>query len=186
MVQLSRNGVYRMRRDVFDHLTRLPVSFFDTHAVGDVLSVLSYDVDTISASLSNDLVQMLASIITVGGSFFMMLSISPRLMLVFVVTIPASVLFTRYRSKRVRPLFRERSARLGSLNGFAEEMTGGRERQSILADCVEAVIAAKLCLDGASVAGGSLYFVNPDIGVSSWFRLTRTYVTSIGDHDFYA
>ena len=50
----------------------------------------------------------------------------------------------------------------------------------------ESVVAAKLCLDGASVAGGSLYFVNPDIGVSGWFRQTRTYVTSIGDHDFYA
>ena len=125
MVQLSRNVVYRMRRDVFDHLTRLPVSYFDSHAVGDILSVLSYDIDTISASLSNDLVQMLASVITVSGSFFMMLSISPRLMLIFVVTIPASILFTRYRSARVRPLYRERSAQLGALNGFAEEMTGG-------------------------------------------------------------
>ena len=125
MVQLSRNVVYRMRRDVFEHLTRLPVSFYDTHAVGDVLSVLSYDIDTISASLSNDLVQMLASVITVGGSFIMMISISPQLMLIFVVTIPASIIFTRYRSKRVRPLFRKRSAELGRMNGFAEEMTGG-------------------------------------------------------------
>lgn len=50
----------------------------------------------------------------------------------------------------------------------------------------ECVTAAKLCLEGYDIVGGSLYFVNPDIGVSSWFRLTRTYVTSIGDHDFYA
>ena len=50
----------------------------------------------------------------------------------------------------------------------------------------EAVIAAKLCLDGASVAGGSLYFVNPDIGADGWFKETKTFVAAIGDHDFYA
>ena len=49
MVRLSRNVVYRMRKDIYDHLMRLPVRFFDTHAIGDVLSVLSYDVDTINA-----------------------------------------------------------------------------------------------------------------------------------------
>lgn len=125
MVQLSRNVVYRLRRDICERLMKLPVAFFDTHAIGDVLSVLSYDVDTVNASLSNDLVQMLASVITVGGSFIMMLSISPRLMLVFAVTIPCSVLFTRFRSRRVRPLYRRRSEKLGELNGYAEEMTDG-------------------------------------------------------------
>ena len=50
----------------------------------------------------------------------------------------------------------------------------------------ECVIAAKICLEGYDIVGGALYFVNPDIGVSGWFRQTRTYVTSIGDHDFYA
>ena len=68
---------------------------------------------------------MLASVITVVGSFIMMLTISPRLMLGFVVTIPISILFTRCRSNRVRPLFRKRSAALGRLNGFIDEMTGG-------------------------------------------------------------
>ena len=125
MVRLSRNIIYRLRRDVYNHLMRLPVHFFDTYPIGNVLSTLSYDIDTVNASLSNDLVQMLASIITVGGSFLMMLSISPPLMLIFVVTIPASVLFTKYRSKRVRPLYRKRSEKLGELNSYAEEMTGG-------------------------------------------------------------
>lgn len=131
MVRLSRNVVYRMRKDIYDHLMRLPVRFFDTHAIGDVLSVLSYDVDTINASLSNDLVQMLTSVITVAGSFGMMLSISPQLILIFVVTIPISVMFTRHRSKRVRPLYRRRSAGLGALNGFAEEMTAAENHQGL-------------------------------------------------------
>ena len=50
----------------------------------------------------------------------------------------------------------------------------------------EAIIAAKLCLDGANVAGDSLYFVNPDIGADGWFQETRVFVASVGDHDFYA
>ena len=49
-----------------------------------------------------------------------------------------------------------------------------------------AVIAAKLCLEGCSIAGDSLYFVNPDVGLTTWFRNTRTFVASIGDHDFYS
>lgn len=125
MVKLSCKAVYQMRKDVYNHLMRMPVSFFDKHSVGDLLSVLSYDVDTINASLSNDLVQMLSSVITVVGSLIIMISISPTLMLTFVVTVPISIWFTKKRSKKVRPLYRNRSQRLGELNGYAEEMTGG-------------------------------------------------------------
>ena len=125
MIRMSRNVVKRMRSDLFNHMTRLPISFFDTHQTGDVISVLSYDVDTVGASLSTDLTQILASLITVIGSFTMMCTISPALLIVFAFTIPTSILFTRYRSKVVRPLFRERSKQLGQLNGFAEEAVSG-------------------------------------------------------------
>lgn len=127
MVRIARDVVYRLRRDVFEHLMRLPVRFYDSHAIGDALSVLSYDIDTISTMLSTDLIQMMTNLLTVVGSFFMMLSISPLLFLPFLITIPASILFTRYRAQKVRPLYRDRSAALGVLNGYAEEMTGGLE-----------------------------------------------------------
>lgn len=125
MIAISRNMVKQMRTDLFRQLTVLPVSFFDTHQTGDVISVLSYDVDTVGSSLSTDLVQMMSSAITVVGSFAMMLSISPRLLLIFVFTIPISIVFTRYRAKKVRPLFRTRSRKLGELNGFVEETISG-------------------------------------------------------------
>jgi ATP-binding cassette, subfamily B, multidrug efflux pump len=125
MISISRKMTKQMRTDLFHQLTVLPVSFFDTHQVGDIISVLSYDVDTVGGSLSTDLVQMLSSLITVVGSFAMMVSISPRLLLVFVFTIPISICFTRIRAKRVRPLFRERSRKLGELNGFVEETISG-------------------------------------------------------------
>ena len=125
MIRLSRSVVTRMRKEVFDHLTTLPISFFDTHQTGDVISVLSYDIDTVGASLSTDLTQILSSLITVVGSFIMMLTISPLLILIFFFTIPVSVLFTRYRSRVVRPLYRKRSKTLGQLNGYCEETVSG-------------------------------------------------------------
>lgn len=126
MIQFSQKIVYQMRKDVFDKLTALPVKYFDTHQVGDIISRISYDIDTINASLSNDLLQIATSAITVVGSLLMMILISPVMVLVFAVTIPASVLFTRYRTKKVRPLFHARSVKLGELNGYVEEVISGQ------------------------------------------------------------
>ncbi len=125
MIFLSQKIVYQMRREIFNKLLDLPVNYFDRHQTGDILSRISYDIDTVNASLSNDLLQICTSVITVVGSFIMMLRISPRLVTVFLFTIPASILFTRYRSKKVRPLFRKRSEKLGELNGYAEEIISG-------------------------------------------------------------
>lgn len=127
MVSISQKIVVRMRKDVFDKLMELPISFFDRYQTGDILSRISYDIDTVNASLSNDLVQILTSIITVVGSFGMMMMISGRLVLVFVFTVPASILFTRYMTRKVRPLFSRRSHMLGRLNGFVEEMVSGQK-----------------------------------------------------------
>lgn len=127
MINLSQKVVFRMREDVFEKLARLPVSFFDRHQTGDIVSRISYDIDTVNASLSNDLLQIATSIITVVGSLVMMISISPVLVLVFAVTVPVSVLFTRYMTKKVRPLFRNRSIKLGELNGYVEEIISGQK-----------------------------------------------------------
>lgn len=127
MVKISQKIVYQMRKDLVDKLLELPVRFFDSHQTGDIISRLSYDIDTVNSSLSNDLLQIAASAITAIGSFIMMLRISPPLILVFVVTVPISVLFIIYRTKKVRPLFRKRSAKLGELNGFVEEIISGQK-----------------------------------------------------------
>lgn len=126
MIRLSQKIIYTMRRQIFDKLVNLPISYFDTHATGDIISHISYDVDTVNASLSHDLIQVCVSIITVTGSLVMMISISPTLVAVFAVTVPVSIIFTRYKSKKIRPLFRVRSIKLGVLNGFAEEMLSGQ------------------------------------------------------------
>ncbi|SCI06800.1 Lipid A export ATP-binding/permease protein MsbA [uncultured Ruminococcus sp.] len=127
MIRLSQKVAFQMRKDVFDHLAELPVSFFDRTQTGDIVSRISYDIDTVNASLSNDLLQICTSLITVVGSLAMMLIIAPVLVTVFAVTIPAAILFTRYMTRRVRPLFRRRSARLGELNGYVEEVVSGHK-----------------------------------------------------------
>ncbi len=125
MIRLSQKVIYRMRQDVMDKLLSLPVGFFDRTQTGDIISRISYDIDTVNASLSNDLLQICTSFITVFGSLGMMLLLSPLLVLVFAVTIPVSILFTKYMTGRVRPLFRKRSSKLGELNGFVEEIVSG-------------------------------------------------------------
>ena len=126
LVKLGQKITYTLRKEVFDHLLTLPAGYFDTHQTGDIVSHISYDIDTVNASLSHDLLQICASVVTVAGSLGYMLSISPVLIGVFAVTVPISILFTRYKTKRTRPLFKRRSAKLGELNGYAEEMLSGQ------------------------------------------------------------
>lgn len=125
MIKISQSIVRTMRKQLFEKLTSLPVGFFDTTATGDIISRISYDIDTVNSSLSHDLIQVMTSIYTVVGSLIFMWRISPPMIIVFVVTVPISIIFTRYRSKKVRPLFKARSRKLGELNGYAEEMLSG-------------------------------------------------------------
>lgn len=125
MIFISQKIVFTMRKQLFEKLTSLPVGYFDTHPTGDIISHISYDIDTINSTLSHDLVQIMTSVYTVVGSLIFMWNISKPMILVFTVTVPAAIIFTRYRSKRVRPLFSRRSKKLGELNGYAEEMLSG-------------------------------------------------------------
>ena len=127
MIRLSRRVSKQMRHDVFQRLSALPVSYFDRYQTGDIISTITYDVDTVNQSLSTDLLQILQSVVTVSVSFIMMLTIAPQLVLIFLITIPVTIVFTRWQTKRVRPLFRRRSAKLGQLNGFVEEMLNGQK-----------------------------------------------------------
>ena len=127
MIHISRKVVYQMRNDVFVHLMELPVGYFDTHQTGDIISRISYDIDTVNTSLANDLVQILTTFITVIGAFAMMIAISPKLVLIFAFTVPLSILLTKLITGKTRPLFRLRSRKLGELNGFVEEMITGQK-----------------------------------------------------------
>ena len=141
MTRVGRRVARNMRRDVFHKLQRMPVSYFDRKQAGDIISRVSYDVDVVSMSLSTDVIQIIVSSVTVVGSFVMMVVISPPLVLCMLFTIPASIFFTRYMSKKTRPLYAKRSAAYGSMNGFAEEMFTGQK--TILAYANEDIITER-------------------------------------------
>ena len=171
MIRLSQKIIRRMRQDVFEKLLTLPVGYFDKLQAGDIINRISYDIDTVNASLSNDILQAATGIITVVGSFIGMLLISPLLLGVYALTIPISVWITIKRSKSVRPLFRKRSASLAELNGFSEEMLSGlktikaygREKQIHSKFAVKNRNAVNAYYDAdyyGSLIGPSVNFVN--------------------------
>lgn len=125
MIHITQKVVKVMRKDVYDSLMQMPVSYFDTHQAGEIISHISYDIDTVNTSLSTDLIQICTSVITVVGSFIMMCTISPELVCVFLITIPMAACLTKFITGKTRPLFRKRSAALGRLNGFVEEKIAG-------------------------------------------------------------
>lgn len=125
MTNISKRCVYTMRRDAFNKMLNLPISYFDRNQIGDIISRMSYDIDTVNTSLSTDLVQIITSVITIIGSLVMMILVSPILVLVFAITLPISLLFTRIMIKKTSKHFKARSHNLGLLSGFNEEMITG-------------------------------------------------------------
>ena len=141
MVYVSKGIAQKMRKDVFDKLMRLPVGYFDRNPAGDIISRVSYDIDVVGTCLSTDIVQILTSLVTVVGSFFMMLYISPILALVVVVTIPAAVIYTGKMRTITQPRFVKRSKNYGIMNGYVEEMFSGQK--TIMAYAYENQVAEK-------------------------------------------
>ena len=175
MMRVGRRVARNMRRDVFHKLMTLPVGYFDRNQAGDIISRVSYDVDVVCTSLSTDVIQVVTSTVTVAGSFVMMCLISPPLVLCMAATIPVSILFTRYMSRKTRPLYARRSAAYGAMNGFAEEMFTGQ--RTILAYAQEDRVcedfsrvnraAAEACRD----ADGMGMTMGPTVGMISNFGL---------------
>ncbi len=127
MMYVSRQVGRRMRSDVFDKLTRLPVGYFDRNQAGDIISRVSYDIDVVTTSLATDVVQIMQSVVTVVGSLVMMCTISWALVPCMLVTVPISIYYTRLRGRVTRPLYSKRSAAYGRMNGFVEEMFSGQK-----------------------------------------------------------
>ncbi len=125
MVRLGQNIVRQMRQDVFDKALALPVGALDRLSAGDLINRISYDISTVNASLSNDVLQAATGVVTIVGALAGMIATSPLLLAFFSVTVPLSAAIAVLRGRSMRPLFRKRSAKLAALNGFSEEMLSG-------------------------------------------------------------
>ncbi len=122
MLTTAQNMVVKLRYDVFQKLMRLPVSYFDGNTKGNIISIVSTDVDNISDTVSSDLITLITGAVTVVGALAEMLAISPWLTCIFAVTIPIMMVLSRMISKQARRLFREKKFNYGKLCGYAEEM----------------------------------------------------------------
>ncbi len=122
---LAKHILLKMRNQIFNKLSKVPVSYYDKTQTGDILSVISYDLGLINTAITQDIVLVVKAIITVSFSVVMFLEVSYILLAIIIVTIPISIFITVTLSKKMRKLFIERSKYFGTMNGYAEEYING-------------------------------------------------------------
>jgi ATP-binding cassette subfamily B multidrug efflux pump len=127
MASVSQNTVYQRRNDVKQKLDRLPLKYFDQRTHGEILSRVTNDMDTIATTLQQSLTQLITSFMMVIGILIMMLSISPVMTLIAVVTLPTSMVITTIIAKNSQKFFAQQQKCLGELNGHVEEMYSGHK-----------------------------------------------------------
>jgi ATP-binding cassette subfamily B protein len=124
---LSQKIVYKIREEMSEKLSRLPVKFYDKNSQGEILSRVVNDVDNIGNTLQQSLSQLVTSIVSIAGVLTMMLIISPLLSLAAFVTIPLSIWGTRFIVTRSQKYYKQQQKSLGDLNGHIEEMYTGHK-----------------------------------------------------------
>lgn len=139
MAGISQRTVYDLRNRVNEKLARLPLSFYDRHTHGEILSRVTNDIDTIATTLQQSLTQLITAIVTLVGVVVMMLAISPVLTLVTLVSLPLSAIVTIGVARRSQRYFRAQQAALGELNGHVEETFTGHQVVKAFGQEAEAV-----------------------------------------------
>lgn len=125
MASSSQRIVKTMRNNLFLKLQKLPMSFFDTNSHGDIMSRLSNDIDNVSSTISQSVITLMSGVITIVGSFIMMIILSPILTVASLITVPLVFLLTGSIAKKTGKLFKSQQMELGKLNGLIEETISG-------------------------------------------------------------
>lgn len=131
MVRTSQTVVKEIRADLFSHVQKLPLKYFDAHTHGELMSRFTNDVDTISEALNNSFAMLIQSFITVSGTIIMLLILDARLSLIVFFFLFLMVLYIRHNGKLSKKYFSEQQAHLGSINGFVEEMVAGQKVEKV-------------------------------------------------------
>ncbi len=127
MMKFGQNVGCILRKSAFKKFDKLPVSYFDTHQTGDIISRFTYDIDMVSSSIGGTFVSFATSMITFVGSFIMMVSSNMTLMASFFVTIPISLVLGGVWAKKVREYNKDKSIKTGELNGYVEDKISGHK-----------------------------------------------------------
>ncbi len=125
MTGISQKVCFRMRREISEKINRLPLGYFESRTVGEVLSRITNDVDTLGQSLNQSITQLITSISTIVGVLIMMLTISPLMTLIALVILPVSMLLVSVVVRFSQKYFRAQQRNLGEINGQIEETFSG-------------------------------------------------------------
>lgn len=124
---VSQDAAFSLRKDISEKMNRLPLSYFDKHSSGDILSRVTNDIDTIAQSLNQSLSTLISNVVTLVGIFIMMLTISWQMTLIAVVVLPVSMTMISLVMKHSQKYFIQQQNSLGDVNGHIEEMYGGHQ-----------------------------------------------------------
>ena len=127
MVDLGQETSFKIRKDLYENMQELPISYYDTHSSGDLMSRLTNDIDNINTTISQNLTQLISGVINVVGMLFAMLMLNPYLTLIGLISTPITIFVSRKLISKTQPLFIKKQNVLGELNGYIEEMMSGQK-----------------------------------------------------------
>ncbi len=131
MVHTAQKVVSEIRRDLFDHVQTLPLSYFDAHTHGELMSRFTNDVDTVQEALNGSFAMLIQSFLMLTGTIAMLLVLSARLSVVVIAFLLLMFLLIRFNGKRSKKYFNRQQAALASINGFVEEMVAGQKVEKV-------------------------------------------------------
>ena len=127
MTEMSQKMSYRMRKDISEKINRMPLAYFERNAVGDILSRITNDVDTLAMSLNQSVTQLITGVCTLVGVVVMMLTISPLMTLITLLILPVSALLVFGIVKKSQKYFMAQQVYLGKIDGHIEETFSGHD-----------------------------------------------------------
>ncbi|TQR09664.1 ABC transporter ATP-binding protein [Psychrobacillus soli] len=126
MIGIAQQTIYRLRTGLFNHLQKLPVSFFDKRQHGELMSRMTNDIENVSQTLNSSFIQVFSSVLTLVGTTVVMLLLSPLMTVITLIIVPFMFFAMRWITRRTSKLFKEQQKALGELNGMIEETVSGQ------------------------------------------------------------
>jgi ATP-binding cassette, subfamily B, multidrug efflux pump len=193
MASISQQALKNLRRDLFQHLQSLSIGFFDTHTAGELMSRLTNDIDAINQAVSQNVISLLASVLTLAGIIIAMFILNHWLALATLVIVPVMYWFTEYIARYTRRGFRELQKHLGGLNSVMEEAISGQkvvkafrrnesvieafreQNQAVYRSAISANTYAMMLMPLSNVLGN--FFVILLISLGAWLAVAFNLVT---------
>lgn len=131
MVHTSQKIISEIRMDLFRHIQKLPLKYFDDHTHGEMMSRFTNDVDTVQEAMNNSFAMIIQSFLTLFGTITMMMVLSARLTMIVIVFLVFMFIFIKYNGKRSKKYYHKQQKELGNINGFVQEMMAGQKVEKI-------------------------------------------------------